>query len=116
MLIRVARRWPAFTALLVVAACGIPGFDGTVRSATHPEIEIRCDGGQPIPNDVCVVWAEQELAQLPDMGTAKVTALRFTFRGGPDGDRCGVTYDIDGQEAIAKYGQPCPQDPVGGLP
>lgn len=101
---------------LAAAGCGVPGFDGTVRSAKYPEIEIRCDGGQPVPGEVCLVWAEQSLAG--NGLDAKVSGIVITFRGGDDGDWCSVTYYVGGREMYTKGMHPCPGDAAGaaGVP
>lgn len=98
---------------LVLAGCGVPGFDGTVRSVKYPGIEIRCAGGQPVPGDVCVVWAEIALADIPDMGTATVSGIVITFRGGDDGEWCSVTFYVDGREMYERGMRPCPGDAAG---
>lgn len=114
MLIRVAHRGPALAAMLVVVtACGLPGFDGTTRSAAHPGIEIRCDGGRPIPADVCVAWAEQSLSSN-SLGMDPLTnRIDITFRGGDDGSLCSSAFHQVHRGRVATVGFTCP---VGETP
>ena len=97
---------------LVIAGCGLPGLDRTIWLPSHPDVQIRCDGGQPVPTTVCAAWAEGELADLPDVGTSKVSALVFTFRGGVHGDVCSVAFFVDGSRMMEKGIRPCPGDPT----
>jgi hypothetical protein len=43
----------AALAALAVAGCGISDLDRTIWLPSHPDVEVRCDGGQAVPDDVC---------------------------------------------------------------
>jgi hypothetical protein len=105
-------RATSFLVALAVAGCGMPDLDRTIWLPSHPDVEVRCDGGQEVPADVCAVWAEEELANEPDFGTRKVTAIKFTFRGGQDGRTCSVEVALDGRATYRQGWNPCPGNAV----
>ena len=102
----------AALAAAAVAGCAMPDLDRTIWLPSHPGVEVRCDGGQAVPADVCAVWAEEELANSADLGTQKVTAIKFTFRGGQDGRTCSVEVALDGRPAYRYGWNPCPGNEV----
>lgn len=93
---------------LVATGCATFVLDPTFRSAAHPGIEIHCNGGRPIPADVCVAWAEQSLSSN-SLGTDPLTnRIDITFRGGDDGSLCSSAFHQVDRGRVATVGFTCP--------
>jgi hypothetical protein len=93
----------------MTAGCSLFADGASVRSATFPWIDIRCEGDAQVSGNDCLLWAEQSLADRRSVAV-QARSVIVAFAYADDGARCSAStsfYRPNGN-LVLTVGATCP--------